>query len=67
MRSKAVMIGAGAVLLGFALGACSGDDNVTLYEPGEYKGPVDPLVQKQGSPEQQEALLARFKQVQTDR
>ena len=67
MRTKAVLIGAGAVLLGLTLGACSDADDVTLHKPGVYKGPVDPLVEKQRTPEQQEALLARFKQVQTDR
>ena len=66
MRSKAAVIGT-AVLLGFAVGACSESEDVTLHEAGVYKGPVDPLVEKQRTPEQQEALLARFKQVQTDR
>jgi hypothetical protein len=66
MLSKAAVIGT-AVLLGLASGACSQSEDVTLHKPGVYKGPVDPLVEKQRSPEQQEALLARFRQVQTDR
>jgi len=50
-----------------ALVGCSESADVTLYKPGVYKGPVDPLVEKQRTPQQQEALLARFNQVQTDR
>jgi hypothetical protein len=40
---------------------------VTLAKPGVYKGPKDPLVEKQNDPKQQEALISRFNQVQTDR
>jgi hypothetical protein len=53
----------GAVLLA----GCYETPDVTLSKPGVYKGPVDPLVEKQGSAKQQEALVARFNQVQTDR
>ncbi len=59
---------AGVVAVGaVALAGCSKSTDVTLYKPGVYKGPVDPLVEKQGTPQQQAALLARFNQVQTDR
>jgi hypothetical protein len=58
---------AGAMLLGLIASGCSDSADVTLHKPGVYKGPVDPLVEKQRSAEQQEVLLARFKQVQTDR
>ncbi|HEU5339290.1 MAG TPA: hypothetical protein VFU39_08400 [Sulfuricaulis sp.] len=58
----------GFVVVGVvALAGCSKSADVTLYKPGVYKGPVDPLLEKQRSPQQQEALLARFNQVQTDR
>lgn len=56
-----------AAAAAFALVGCSESADVTLYKPGVYKGPVDPLVEKQRTPQQQEALLARFNQVQTDR
>jgi hypothetical protein len=46
---------------------CSESPPVVLHKPGVYKGLVDPLVDKQRDPKQQEALLARFNQVQTDR
>jgi hypothetical protein len=57
-------------LLGIALGALSGcyeSPDVTLYEPGVYKGTVDPLLAKERSPEQQQRLRARFELGQTDR
>lgn len=55
------------VIWAVALAGCSQSDDVTIHKPGVYKGPVDPLVEKQRSPQQQEALLTRFNQVQTDR
>jgi hypothetical protein len=50
-----------------ALSGCGEATDVTLHKPGVYKGPKDPLVEKQRDPKQQEALVARFNQVQTDR
>ncbi|HEX7044137.1 MAG TPA: hypothetical protein VF203_05955 [Burkholderiales bacterium] len=67
MRIKSVVIGGFVVLLGPVLAGCSDSSDVVLHDPGVYKGPVDPLVEKQRSPEQQERLLARFNQIQTDR
>jgi hypothetical protein len=58
------------VLLGCAVAAVSGcyeSPDVTLYEPGVYKGRTDPLLAKERSPEQQQALRARFELGQTDR
>ena len=60
------LAGIGAVSV-VALAGCSESADVTLYKPGVYKGPVDPLVEKQRTPQQQAALQARFNQVQTDR
>lgn len=66
MYVKSTLVGlvAGAVVL---LAGCSESSDVTLHKPGVYKGPADPLVEKQRDPKQQEALLGRFNQVQTDR
>jgi hypothetical protein len=47
--------------------SCSNSSDVTLHKPGVYKGAVDPLIETQRSPQQQERLVARFNQVQTDR
>ncbi len=59
-----IVAAAGAMLLGTG---CSESPQVVLHKPGVYKGQPDPLVEKQRDPKQQEALLARFKQIQTDR
>ncbi len=50
-----------------ALGGCYEPPEVTLYEPGVYKGTTDPLLEKLRSGERQSQLLERFKTVQTDR
>lgn len=48
------------------LGGCYENSDVTVYEPGEYKGMRDPLLQQ--NPEQRaETLAKRFQMVQTDR
>lgn len=64
---KSVISLAAMALFGLLLSGCSDSSDVTIYEPGVYKGAVDPLIEKQRSPQQQERLLARFNQVQTDR
>lgn len=51
----------------FGLSACYDDVNTTLHEPGEYKGPVDPLLAQMKTPELQEQLDQRFRTVQGDR
>lgn len=66
---RALRIAAAAsigVALGLAVG-CGESGKVTLHKPGVYKGAKDPLVEKQRDPKQQEALVARFNLVQTDR
>lgn len=52
--------------VGLAAG-CADEVDVTLHEPGVYKGSPDPLLEKQRDPEQQEALEQRFKRGQEDR
>lgn len=67
MRLTTLILCGTAISLGLALSGCSDSGDVTLHKPGVYKGPVDPLIEKQGSAEQQEKLIARFNQIQTDR
>lgn len=67
MRISASMLCGIAIVLGLGMAGCSESENVTLHEPGVYKGTVDPIVEKQGSAEQQERLVQRFNMVQTDR
>ncbi len=64
---KSAILSAAVIFLGFALVGCSDSTDVTLHKPGVYKGAVDPLIDKQRSPQQQERLVARFNQIQTDR
>jgi hypothetical protein len=56
------------VLAGLALAGCYDTSPVAqkIDEPGEYKGPTDPLVAKMGS-QLDQRLAARLKMVQTDR
>lgn len=62
------MIAWGFAALAAAVAAgCYESPDVTVHKPGVYKGPKDPLVQKQSDTKHQEALISRFNQVQTDR
>ena len=65
MRVKSMI--AVVMMTGALLAGCYESPKVVLHKPGVYKGPTDPLVAKQATPEQQQQLLARFNQVQTDR
>jgi hypothetical protein len=68
MRAVVTYTAVTVLAVGFvALSGCGESTKVTLYKPGVYKGAKDPLVEKQRDPKQQELLLARFNQVQTDR
>lgn len=50
-----------------ALGGCYESPDVTVYEPGVYKGSDDPLLDKLAAEQRQEQLIERFNAVQTDR
>lgn len=68
MRAAVTYTVVTVLAVGFvALSGCGESTDVTLHKPGVYKGPKDPLVDKQRDTKQQEALVARFNQVQTDR
>ncbi len=49
------------------LGGCYESPDVTMYEPGVYKGKSDPLLDKLQSDKRQEQLVDRFQLGQTDR
>ena len=55
------------VLILLVLSACYESPGISYHEPAQYKGPNDPLLELQRSPDQQEALRKRFALVQTDR
>lgn len=51
----------------WALAGCYESPDVTVYEPGVYKGTDDPLLDKITSEQRQEQLVERFRLGQTDR
>jgi hypothetical protein len=53
------------VIAALTLTACYEDADVTLHEPGVYKGGDDPHALS--AEERADILVKRFKQVQTDR
>ena len=54
-------------ILPMSLTACAERADVTLHEPGVYKGGADPLLAKQEDPQHVEALQDRFAKGQSDR
>ena len=62
-RTLAVAV---ALTAAFMLSGCWEDPEVTLHEPGEYKGSRDPLLNQQASA-RVEQLQKRFQLVQMDR
>ena len=55
-------------ILSAALGGCfERPPDIEMHEPGVYQGPVDPYLEVSATPAQAERLMARLKQVQTDR
>jgi hypothetical protein len=54
-------------ILPLSLTACAERADVTLHEPGVYKGGADPLLAKQADPQHVEALQDRFAKGQSDR
>lgn len=59
----------GVAVLGLALlvGCAEEPPVVEIHEPGEYKGKLDPLLNKAGTAEHEGRLRERFRMVQTDR
>jgi hypothetical protein len=60
--TSALLIGSVVVLT-----ACYQSVDITLHQPGKFKGPTDPLLAKLRSQELPQALNERFKLSQTDR
>ena len=53
--------------LPMSLTACAERADVTLHEPGVYKGGDDPLLAKQQDPQYAQTLQERFAKGQSDR
>jgi len=62
MKRTGYMLTAFIILAGIA-GCSSESRDVTMHEPGVYKGDKDQMLARQG----QQELIDRFKLVQTDR
>ena len=54
-------------ILPMSLTACAERADVTLHEPGVYKGGKDPLLAKQQNPQYSETLQERLAKGQSDR
>lgn len=63
MRSITLAALAAATL---ALTGCWESSDITVHEPGKYKGATDPLLAQQGA-SRADALKKRFELVQMDR
>ena len=49
------------------LGGCYESPDVTVFEPGVYKGKADPMLDDQQREQRERTLAERFQAVQTDR
>ena len=66
--NKSVLLRAGSLaLLAVLATGCSRATDVTVYEPGVYKGSKDPLVKMHATAEHKALLQERFTKGQTDR
>lgn len=63
---RMLTVGSLAALAAMATG-CGRATDVTVYEPGVYKGADDPLLARQATPEHKALLKERFSAGQTDR
>lgn len=66
MTIKNATLAAAAVVLAAGLAGCWDSTEVVVHNPGEYKGPQDPLLAQSASA-RSETLSKRFQAVQADR
>ncbi len=66
MTIKNAMLIAATVVLATGLAGCWDSTEVTVHNPGEYKGEQDPLLAQPAS-SRTETLTKRFQLVQADR
>ena len=66
MAIKNATFAAAAVVLAAGLAGCWDSTEVTVHNPGQYKGEMDPLL-AQPAPARTDALTKRFQLVQIDR
>ena len=66
MTFKNATLAAAVVVLATGLAGCWDSTEVTVHNPGEYKGQPDPLLAQSASA-RSETLMKRFQSVQADR
>ena len=66
MTLRNATLTAAAAVLSAGLAGCWDSTEVTVHNPGEYKGQPDPLLAQSASA-RAETLTKRFESVQTDR
>ena len=67
MSARALLKAGGLALLAVLATGCGRATDVTVYEPGVYKGPKDPLLALHATAEHKALLQERFTKGQTDR
>ena len=66
MTIKNAMSAVAAMVLAAGVAGCWDSTEVTVHNPGEYKGEKDPLLAQSASA-RTDALMKRFQSVQVDR
>ena len=67
MKTRVVLKSGSLAVRAVLATGCSRATDVTVYEPGVYKGPKDPLVAMHATAEHKALLQERFTMGQTDR
>jgi len=67
VSARALLKAGGLALLAVLATGCGRATDVTVYEPGVYKGPKDPLLALHATAEHKALLQERFTKGQTDR
>jgi predicted outer membrane protein len=67
VSARALLKAGGLALLAVLATGCGRATDVTVYEPGVYKGPTDPLLALHATAEHKALLQERFTKGQTDR
>jgi hypothetical protein len=67
VSARALLKVGGLALLAVLATGCGRATDVTVYEPGVYKGPKDPLLALHATAEHKALLQERFTKGQTDR
>ena len=67
MKTRVILKAGSLVMLAALVAGCGRATDVTVYEPGVYKGPKDPLLKVHATAEHKATLQQRFSKGQSDR